>query len=69
MTIEPKFANKNAIIIKVKAFEDLVKPNLHDLNAPYKYAPPSSEAEYREGFDKLTVKVDKENIVALGGGS
>ena len=68
VTIEPKFANTNDIVIKVKAFEDLVKPNRYALSAPYKYAPPSSEAEYQEGFDKLTVKVDKENIVALGAG-
>ena len=69
MTIEPKFANTNDIVIKVKEFEDLVKPtSRYGTGAPYKYTPPSSEAEYREGFDKLTVKVDKENPVALGAG-
>ena len=68
VTIAPKFENKNDIVIKVKAFEDKALPNQHNPNAPYKYAPPLSEAEYQEGFDKLTVKVDKENIVALGAG-
>ena len=59
VTIEPKFENKNDIVIKVNAFEDLVKPNFH---GPYKYTPPSSENEYVEGFDKLTVKVGKEDL-------
>ena len=54
VTIEPKFENKNDIVIKVKQFEDLVKPT------PYKYTPPSSEHEYFEGLNKLTVKVGKE---------
>ncbi len=61
VTIEPKFENKNDIVIKVNAFEDLVKPNGIDPNAPYKYTPPISENEYIEGFDKLTVKVGKED--------
>ena len=61
VTIEPKFENKNDIVIKVKAFEDLVKPTRFDPNAPYKYTPPASEGEYVEGADKLTVKVDKVN--------
>ena len=61
VTIEPKFENKNDIVIKVKAFEDLVKPtSKYNPNAPYKYTPPTSENEYVEGFDKLTVKVGKE---------
>ena len=54
VTIEPKFENKDDIVIKVKAFEDIAKP------VPYKYEPPSSENDYVEGFDKLTVKVGKE---------
>ena len=61
VTIEPKFENKNDIVIKINAFEDLVKPtSRYDLNAPYKYTPPTSENEYAEGLDKLTVKVGKE---------
>ena len=56
VTIEPKFENKDDIVIKVKAFEDIAKP------VPYKYEPPTSENEYVEGFDKLTVKVGKEDL-------
>ena len=69
VTIAPKFANTNDIVIKVKEFEDLVKPtSRYDTGAPYKYTPPSSEAEYREGFDKLTVKVGIANPVVLAAG-
>ena len=65
VTIEPKFENKNDIVIKINAFEDLVKPtSRYDLNAPYKYTPPTSENEYAEGLDKLTVKVGKEVLKA-----
>ncbi|RKU21226.1 hypothetical protein C6500_07090 [Candidatus Poribacteria bacterium] len=53
VTIEPKFENKNDIVIKVKEFEDLVKP------IPYKYTPPATENLYIEGDDKLTVKIGK----------
>ena len=60
VTIEPKFENKNDIVIKVKAFEDLVKPTRFDPHAPYKYTPPTAENRYIEGADKLTVKVGKE---------
>ena len=58
--IEPKFENKNDIVIKVKEFEDLVKPTRFHPNAPYKYTPPSFESQYIEGANKLTVKVGKE---------
>ena len=68
VTIKPKFENKNDIVIKVKAFEDLVKPNRYILFAPYKYTPPSSENAYVEGFDKLTVKVGKEAPKAKAAG-
>ena len=60
VTIAPKFANKNDIVIKVKEFEDLVKPTRNNPNAPNKYTPPTSEFEYVERVDKLTVKVGKE---------
>ena len=63
VTIQPKFENKNDIIIKVKEFEDLVKPNRYAPFAPNKYEPPTSEVLYIEGFDKLTVKVGKEEAV------
>ena len=69
MTIAPKFENTNDIVIKVKAFEDKVLPNQqHNPNAPYKYTPPLSEAEYQEGFDKLTVKVGKASPVVTAAG-
>ena len=64
VTIEPKFENKNDIVIKVKAFEDLVKSTRFDPNAPYKYTPPTSENRYVEGDNKLTVKVGKEDLKA-----
>ena len=60
VTIEPTFENKNDIVIKVKEFEDLVKPTRFDLQGPYKHTPPTSENEYFDGIDKLTVKVGKE---------
>ena len=61
--IAPNFKNKNDIVIKVKEFEDLVKPTRkYNPNAPYKYTPPTSENDYVEGFDKLTVKVGKEDL-------
>ena len=68
VTIAPKFENKNDIVIKVKAFEDKALPSRRNFGAPYKYTSPSSEAEYQEGFDKLTVKVGKENPAVLGAG-
>ena len=60
VTIEPKFENKNDMVIKVKEFEDLVKPTRSHPHAPYTYTPPSFENQYIEGADKLTVKVGKE---------
>ena len=61
VTIEPKYENKNDIVIKVKEFEDQRKAYPNDTPAePSKYIPPTSEIEYVEGFDKLTVKVGKE---------
>ena len=53
VTLTPKFANKNSIVVKVKAFEDQSDP-------PLKYNPPSTEAQYVEGTDKLTIKVGYE---------
>ncbi len=57
VTIEPTFENKNDIVIKVKAFEDLVKPTRFDPQAPYTY---DGEVFFGESIDKLTVKVGKE---------
>ena len=52
--ITPKYANKNSIVIKVKAFEDETLPT------PMKYEPPLTAAEYDEGIHKLTIKIGKE---------
>ena len=54
LTITPKYANKNDIVVKVKAFEDMVLP---DSNM---YMPGPREADYMEGMSKLTIKVGKE---------
>ena len=54
LTITPKYENKNDIVVKVKAFEDMVLPT------PFKYTPPTREVVYVEGRSKLTVKVGKE---------
>ena len=61
VTITPKFENKNEIVVKVKAFEDLSNP-------PMKYMPPLTDRAYTEGYDKLTVKIGKESPIALGAG-
>ena len=54
LTITPKYENKNDIVVKVKAFEDMVLPNSN------MYPVPSREADYMEGMSKLTIKVGKE---------
>ena len=57
LTITPKYENKNDIVVKVKAFEDMVLPP----NGPNMYMPRSQgEADYMEGMSKLTIKVGKE---------
>ncbi len=58
VTITPKYANKNAVVVKVKAFEDQTLPTA------LKYMPPMTEAEYMEGKDKLTIKIGKEVLAA-----
>ena len=58
LTITPKYENKNDIVVKVKAFEDMVLPT------PFEYTPPTREADYDEGMDKLTIKVGKEVLKA-----
>ena len=57
--IKPKFDNKNSIVVKVKSFED------EDYPSPNKYTPPTTEAMYREGVDKLTIKVGYEKPKAV----
>ena len=56
LTITPKYENKNDIVVKVKAFEDMVLPSA----GTGKYTPKTREADYTEGKDKLTIKVGKE---------
>ena len=56
LTITPKYENKNDIVVKVKAFEDMVLPP----NGPNMYMPGPREADYMEGMSKLTIKVGKE---------
>ena len=58
LTITPKYENKNDIVVKVKAFEDMVLPTSN------KYTPDTREADYDEGMDKLTIKVGKEVLKA-----
>ena len=54
LEITPKYENKNDIVVKVKAFEDMVLP------VALKYTPPARETGYMEGRSKLTIKVGKE---------
>ena len=54
LTITPKYENKDDIVVKVKAFEDMVLPNSN------MYIPGPREADYMEGMSKLTIKVGKE---------
>ena len=58
LTITPKYENKNDIVVKVKAFEDMVLPTAETTVG--KYTPPAREADYDEGMSKLTIKVGKE---------
>ena len=51
LTITPKYVNTNDIVVKVKAFDDMVLPVAN------KYTPPTREVDYDEGVSKLTIKV------------
>ena len=51
VTITPKYANKNDIVVKIKEFEDLTSP------VSERYIPPRLESSYIEGIDKLTIMV------------
>ena len=55
VTITPKYANKNAIVVKVKTFDDQTVPIPSEV-----YAPQVVANEYVEGMDKLTIKIGKE---------
>ena len=58
--ITPKYENKNAVVIKVKEWEEQVLPLPG--HSALKYSPPATEAEYREGVDKLTIKINREDL-------
>ena len=62
LTITPKYENKDDIVVKVKAFDDMVLPTAN------KYLVPAREANYDEGMSKLTIKVGKEAPVAKSAG-
>ena len=51
LTITPKYESTDDIVVKVKAFDDMVKP------VAMAYAVPAREADYVEGRSKLTIKV------------
>ena len=46
LTITPKYVNKDDIVVKVKAFEDMVLPTAN------KYPVPAREADYDEGEEQ-----------------
>ena len=56
LTITPKYENTNDIVVTVKSFEDTALPT------PNRYTPPSTEAGYRKGADKLAVQVNTEVV-------
>ena len=58
VTITPKYENKNAVVVKVKEWEEQILPAPGQ--SALKYSPPPTEAEYVEGTDKLTIKIGKE---------
>ena len=60
VTITPKYANKNAVVVKVKEWEEQIIPAPGQ--SALKYSPPPTEAEYVEGVDKLTIKIGKEDL-------
>ena len=60
VTITPKYANKNAVVVKVKEWEEQSIPPPGQ--SALKYTPKVTEAEYTEGIDKLTIKIGKEDL-------
>ena len=63
VTITPKYANTNNVVVKVKEFEDRTRPT------SMKYIPPSLESDYTEGVDKLTILVAEAKVgTPLGAG-
>ena len=62
LVVTPKYENKDDIVVKVKAFSDMVLPTA------MMYTPPATEAGYMEGMSKLTIKVGKEAPAAKDAG-
>ena len=50
VTITPTYANNNSVVVKVNTWQNTDVP-------PLSYAPPTLEADYTEGFDKLTLQI------------
>ena len=64
VTLTPKYANTNDVVVKVKEFEDLTSP------VSERYIPPRLESGYTEGLDKLTIMVSAAKTPdALGAGT
>ena len=65
LTITPTYPkDKPDIVVKVKAFEDMVLPP----NGPNMYPPGPREADYVEGMSKLTIKTGTEVLKDLTAG-
>ena len=62
VTLTPKYANTNDIVVKVKGLEDQVLPT------PNRYIPPATDAAYRENINQLTIKVGKEDLATKSAG-
>ena len=62
VTLTPKYENRNDIVVKVKGLEDQVLPT------PNRYTAPATDAAYREGINKLTIKVGKETLPTKSAG-
>ena len=62
VTLTPKYANRNDIVVKVKGLEDQVLPT------PNRYIPPATDAAYRENINQLTIKVGKEDLATKSAG-
>ena len=66
VTITPKYANKNAVVVKVKEWEEQLLPAPG--SSARKYSPPLTEAGYVEGQNKLTIKIGKEILAVKTAG-
>ena len=67
LTITPTYPkDKPDIVVKVKAFEDMVLPSAVAVTG--KFTPETREADYTEGEDKLTIKAGTEVLKDLTAG-